>query len=268
MPRPGAPETVNSESVFVALSKLLDLAVAPLTWALVLGLVALLPRGSGRARAGLGAAALLVLVVFSSGPAAAGLTRLAEAGAPRTYRPDVVYDVAVVLSGMVDADASAASGEPEFTRAADRIVRALELVREGRVAALLLSGGAAFPRPGEPSEPERLRDRLVAWGVPADRIAVETASRNTRENAVESAKLLAARGARSILLVTSAAHAPRALGCFRAVGLSPDVLPVDHRAGTAGAGTWLPRASALETSTSALRELAGRAVYYVLGYTR
>jgi len=254
--------------VFVALSKLLDLLVAPLTWALLLGLLALLLRRAGRTRAALGLAALLVLALFSSGPVAAALSGLAEAGAPRTYRPEVVYDAAVVLSGMVDTDASAASGEAELTRAADRIVRALELFRAGRVRLLLLSGRDTSPRAGEPSEPELLRDRLVAWGVPADRIVVETESRNTRENAVESAKLLAARGAGSVLLVTSAAHARRALGCFRAAGLSPDVLPVDRRAGAPGRAAWLPRAGALETSTGALRELAGRAVYFVLGYTR
>lgn len=254
--------------MFVALSKVLDLAVGPLTWALVLGALALLPRRSPRAPVALGVSALLVLVVFSSGFVASALTRWSEAGAPRTYRPDVVYDAVVVLSGMVDEDASAASGQLELTRAADRIVRGFELFREGRARVLLLSGGPIFPRPGEPSEPERLRDRLVAWGVPPDRILVETASRNTRENAVESAKLLAARGARTVLLVTSAAHAARALGAFRAVGLTPDVLPVDHGTGTAGGRAWLPRATSLATSTAALRELAGRAVYYVLGYTR
>lgn len=254
--------------MFVALSKVLDLAAGPLTWALVLGALALLPRRSQRGRVALGVAALLVLVAFSTGAVASALTRWSEAGAPRTYRADVVYDAVVVLSGMVDGDASAASGQVELTRAADRIVRGFELFREGRARVLLLSGGPAFPRPGEPSEPERLRDRLVAWGVPPDRILVETASRNTRENAVASAKLLAARGARTVLLVTSAAHASRALGSFRAAGLTPDVLPVDHGAGSGGARSWLPRASALATSTAALRELAGRAVYYVLGYTR
>ena len=74
------------------------------------------------------------------------------------------------------------------------------------------------------------------------------------------------RGWRSLLLVTSAAHLPRALDCFRKVGLTPDALPVDYRAGGARAGGWLPRASALSKSTDVLRELAGRVVYRVAGY--
>jgi uncharacterized SAM-binding protein YcdF (DUF218 family) len=60
---------------------------------------------------------------------------------------------------------------------------------------------------------------------------------------------------------------PRALGCFRAVGLAPDALPVDHRA-SGGGGGWLPRAEALSASTEVLRELLGRVVYRVAGFSR
>jgi uncharacterized SAM-binding protein YcdF (DUF218 family) len=252
--------------MFVALSKVLDVAVEPLAWGLALGLAALLWRGGGRRRAALAGLALALPGLAALAPVADRLQRLAAAGAARTYRADAVYDAVVVLSGMVSSAATAASGEVELTAAADRIVRALELFRAGRARFLVLSGGEPIPVEGVASEPELLRDRLVAWGVPPERILVETASRNTRENAIESARLLAANGLRSVLLVTSASHAPRALGCFRAVGLTPDLLPVDHRAGSGGG--WLPRAASLERSTQALRELAGRLVYFLRGWTR
>jgi uncharacterized SAM-binding protein YcdF (DUF218 family) len=252
--------------VFVWLSKNLDLAFEPLAWGLVLGLAALLWRGGGRRRAALAAVALLVPAVAALAPVADKLQRLAGAGVERTFREDHVYDAVVVLSGMVSAEASAATDEVELNAASDRVVRALELFRAGRVRHVVISGGPPFPRGREPTEPELLRDRLVAWGVPAERILVETRSRNTRENAVETARLLAERKLESVVLVTSASHAPRALGCFRAVGLAPDLLPVDHRVG--GEGGWLPRATALARSTDALRELAGRAVYFVRGWTR
>ena len=98
----------------------------------------------------------------------------------------------------------------------------------------------------------------------------EAHSRNTRENAIESARVAAARGWRTLLVVTSAAHMPRALGCFRAVGLEPDALPVDRRAGDGPPSSrgWLPRAECLARSTLMLRELAGRVVYRALGYAR
>lgn len=254
--------------VFVTLSKLLDWFLAPLTWTLLLAAAALLLRRRVVLARALGAAATVVLVAFSSDLVADPLQRLAERGARSTYRPDVVYDAVVVLGGMVDASASRASGETELTEAADRVLRGLELVRDGRARNVLVSAGLVAPQPGDVTEADRLAARLAAWGVPPGRIVVEAASRNTRENAIHSGRMAAAHGWRTLLVVTSAAHVPRALGCFRAVGLEPDVLPVDRRAGDGRARGWLPRAGALAKSSEALRELAGRAVYRLAGYTR
>jgi uncharacterized SAM-binding protein YcdF (DUF218 family) len=254
--------------VFLLLSKVLDLAVAPITWVLALLLLAAAARGHARRQLVLGAGAGGVLVLFSLAPLSERLARLAEAGATRTFRPDATYDAVVVLGGLVDGAASRASGDDELTEAADRVTRALELWREGRVKAVVLSAGNAGLRPGEPSEADHLSARLQAWGVPAEAIVVEGRSRNTRENAIETARVVAERGYRSLVLVTSAAHMPRALGCFRAVGLAPDALPVDRHASDNRDDSWLPRASALAESTDALRELTGRAVYRVAGYTR
>jgi uncharacterized SAM-binding protein YcdF (DUF218 family) len=252
--------------VFLALSKTLDLAVAPLTWALALLVAAALLRRRGRTPWTLAGIAVAVLVAFSISPVDNALERAVEAGARSTFRPAVVYDAAIVLSGMVDDAASRRSGELELTQEADRVVRAFELWRTGHVRMIVLSGGSSQPFPGDVPEPDRLRDALVRWGVPPDAILVEDRSRNTRENAIEAARVAAARNLRSLLLVTSAAHVPRALGCFRAVGLAPDVLPVDRRAG--GGASWLPRAKFLAQSTAALHELAGRVVYWIVGYTR
>jgi uncharacterized SAM-binding protein YcdF (DUF218 family) len=254
--------------VFLALSKVLDLAVAPLSWALVLLGLAALMRRRGRWPLALGGAAGLVLLSFSAAPVAERLSRLAEAGAERTFRPEATYDAAVVLGGMLDPSASRASGEDELTDPVDRLTRALELFRAGRVKAIVISGGDVWPRPGVRPEAERLAARLQAWGVPAEALVVEGRSRNTRENALETARVVAERRLRSLLLVTSAAHMPRALGCFRAVGLEPDALPVDHRASDGEGESWLPRAAALSESTDVLRELLGRAVYRLAGYTR
>src|SRR2546430_728459 len=46
-------------------------------------------------------------------------------------------------------------------------------------------------------------------------LALETRSRNTYENAAESATIACARGLRRLLLVTSASHMPRAAALFR-----------------------------------------------------
>jgi uncharacterized SAM-binding protein YcdF (DUF218 family) len=252
--------------MFLALSKVLDVAVSPLAWALVLLAGALLSRRRPRMSSTLAAGALAILCGCSIEPVANAIMRRVEASAPSTYRPGTTYDAVIVLAGQVDAAASRATGRVELTAAADRVVAGFELLREGRARAVLLSGGLVDPEPGEPGEAVRLAGKLAAWGIAPDRIVVETNSRNTHENAVESARLVAAHGWKTLLLVTSVAHMPRALGCFREAGLSPDALPVDRRAGDGRGESWLPRAHALLQTTDALHELAGRLAYRVAGY--
>ena len=78
-----------------------------------------------------------------------------------------------------------------------------------------------------------------------------------------------ARGFHTVLIVTSAFHMPRAHGCFRAVGLEVDTLPVDFRSFAAPyRGEWIPRAKHLEESTEAIREWFGRFIYRVRGYSK
>jgi uncharacterized SAM-binding protein YcdF (DUF218 family) len=253
--------------VFVLLSKTLDVLVAPLSWSIALAALGLALRRRPRLASAAAALGLAVLVVFSLEPVADRLDAALEAGAPSTFRPGAPYDVVIVLTGMVDDAAARRSGELELTAAADRIVRAAMLLRAGAARDVLLTGGSPFPEAGDVPEAQRLRDLLVALGIDPGRITVEGLSRNTRENAVDSARIVAARGWRRLLVITSAAHAPRALGCFRAVGLDPDLLPVDRRAGDGARASWLPRSGALARSTAALRETAGRLVYRLRGWT-
>ncbi|MBJ6761719.1 YdcF family protein [Myxococcaceae bacterium JPH2] len=256
--------------MFLFLSKVLDLLLAPLTWALV-GLVAgtvlarRWPRGS-RVLLGLG---LAVLLAFSSEPVSAWLTRATEASAVSTWREEVVYDAVIVLGGGLDPSASERTGQPEYNAAVERVLRGFELLRAGRARQVLLSGGSLDPRPEAVVEADVLAKQLQEWGIAPERIITEGRSRNTRENALESARIIRERGWRSLLLVTSAAHMPRAAGCFAAVGLHPDTLVVDVRASNTPLSrmSWLPRAGALSQSTDVLRELAGRWVYRVRGWT-
>lgn len=248
--------------MFFVLSKVLDLLLAPLTWAMLLAGGAVLLRAR-RAAPWLSGATVAVLWVFSAEPVANELTRIAEAGVRSTVRPGVVYDAAIVLGGGIDPAASRGSGEMELGPAGDRILAGFALFQSGRVRNLLLSAGGP-----DPSEPVEADWGAAAWrslGVPADRVVRERQSRNTRENAEGSARIVRERGWNSLLLVTSAMHMPRAAATFRKAGLEVDVLPVDRRHGPKD-GSWLPRVESLERSSGALRELAGRLVYRAADY--
>jgi uncharacterized SAM-binding protein YcdF (DUF218 family) len=259
-------EREYSSAVFLWLSKILDLLLlSPLSWTLSLLAAALLLRRR-RGASWLLAAGIAVLVAFSLDPVSQALVLHAESTAPDTFRPDHTYDAVVVLGGFVDPAPSRRHGTVEFEDAVDRLLRGFELARAGKARYLLISGGTLWARPGDAGESELVGGKLRDWGIPADRIVLETRSLNTRENAVETARIARERDWRSLLVVTSAMHAPRALACFRAAGLSPDVLPVDWLGGDGRERRWLPRAEALRRSSLAIRELAGRLLYRWLGY--
>jgi uncharacterized SAM-binding protein YcdF (DUF218 family) len=96
-----------------------------------------------------------------------------------------------------------------------RIDCAVRLFQEGAARLLVLSGGGVGPVP----EAEIMRERALGWGVPEAALLIEPASRNTFENARETARLLGLRGLRSVLLVSHRIHLPRAILLFRYAGL-------------------------------------------------
>lgn len=58
-------------------------------------------------------------------------------------------------------------------------------------------------------------------------MTLETRSRNTYENAEFTKALVKPKPGERWLLVTSAQHMPRAVGCFRRVGFPVEAYPVD-----------------------------------------
>ena len=77
-----------------------------------------------------------------------------------------------------------------------------------------------------PGESELARDFWISLGVPNSKIIIENGSTNTRENAIETKKLLG--GDKRWLLVSSAAHLKRAHATFTKAGLKVDPIPVDY----------------------------------------
>lgn len=129
---------------------------------------------------------------------------------------------------------------------------------------IVVSGGNLPWHAGASPEAELAADLLVELGVPSSAIIVEVQSRNTYENAVNTAAIFEERGWTSGLLVTSAVHMPRALATFRKARL--DLVPVstDVQVRFPLYDTvldFLPDAEALEQTTSAMKEIIGSAVY-------
>ncbi len=255
--------------MFFVLSKTLDLLVAPITWVIVLALLGVPFRRKARQlprwRRLAPLAAVVVLVLFSNEVVSNALVRSLEAPPLQSYRPEITYDTVVLLGGLVDERASQTYGVSAYNDSVERLTVTFDLLRQDHAKTAIVSGGSDASI--SVVEAVALRNQLVAWGIADDRVIVEDKARNTRDNAVESARIIHERGFTTVLIVTSAFHMGRARGCFRAVGIDADTLPVDFR-GHESSSSLVPRAQYLENSTIALREWTGRAVYRVRGYSK
>jgi len=253
---------------------LLERLLMPL--GLVLGLSALsavLAR-----RRPLAALRLLFLAILLLAGASLPLTaRLLTRGLERGMEPPAVgelpsADVIVVLGGATGAKLPPRRSA-ELVDASDRLLQAARLYRAGKAPLVLASGGHAPGAGPLPAEAPEMAELLVEWGVSREAIEVETRSFSTRTNALESAAILKRRGARSILLVTSAAHMRRAAASFRAAlgtGVLVTPAPADVQAVLPVGSPLLavlPDAASLHATSMALREWEARFWYRVRGWT-
>ena len=252
---------------------LADFLFAPLSWALLFLLLALVlglrDRQSRVARV-LPLLALGGLWLFATPPVANALMRGLEVPVLTRMKDGVTYDAAVILTGVMDGNPSIDSGESAYNESVERVLVTFDLLRSGRVKSVLVSGTSWVPAAGEgETEARRVARDLERWGIDPARIAVEEVSRTTHENAVESAKVVLSHGWKSLLLVTSAAHMERARGCFRAAGMDVDTRAVDFESYDPEKRrvSLLPRAAALAESSAAIHEYVGRVVYRVRGWT-
>ncbi|OJY88555.1 MAG: hypothetical protein BGP25_02555 [Lysobacterales bacterium 63-13] len=176
-----------------------------------------------------------------------------------------LVDAIVVLGGGVDEDEHGIN----LQAGADRVWFGATLFHAGRAPLVILSGGSVEELgmiwPEAPAMAAFVKD----LGVPEAALVLESGSRTTRENAINTRPLLQARGINRILLVTSAQHMPRALATFRKLGIDAIAAPTDFEA-SRPTGYWLlrwmPSAAALERSSRALKEYIGIWVYRMSGW--
>ncbi len=134
-------------------------------------------------------------------------------------------------------------------------------------ARILFSGGSGQLFYDGANEAETAARMFASFGIDPGRIELEDRSRNTVENATLSHAVAKPQAGERWLLVTSAYHMPRSVGCFRAAGFPVEAYPVDFR--TRGwADATRPFASVgggLRRVDIAVREWIGLAAYRVTG---
>ena len=137
----------------------------------------------------------------------------------------------IVLGGVINPEVSIERGEISLDEAAERLTAAVELYRRYPTVRVVFAGGSANVLFPGPSEAEFAAIFLERFGIPRDRIELEGSSRNTMENAINTARLVMPKPGEKWLLITSASHMPRAIGLFRKAGFPVEAYPVDWQTG-------------------------------------
>jgi uncharacterized SAM-binding protein YcdF (DUF218 family) len=213
--------------------------------------------------------ALLVLWVSSMPIVAATLYGKLEQDFPPVALADIPVSECIVLLGGVVEPVLYPRVDIEMNEAVDRVYKAAQLYRAGKGDVLIVAGGDQLRLPYEQPEAELVQALLVEWGVPVSAIVLDGASRNTRENAVNSSVLMEKLGCDTPLLVTSAAHMARSVAAFEKIGVEVFAVSADVRVIRDSRVTvfdFLPDAGALLMTTEAVREWLGRRVYEFRGW--
>lgn len=219
-------------------------------------------------------AALAGFYWVASVPVVADLlaTRFHARGARQVTLADVNGANAIVVLGAGIHTHYVAGGhtvpipDPQTVYNAIEAARIYHLFPEG--LPVLASGGRQANGAEEEIESNILKEWLIRAGVPADRIELESSSRDTHEQAQQVAPLLKRRHWERFVLVTPAVHGPRAASVFRRQGVDPIPASAPYSSEEDGAriARWMPTIGALHVSQRAMYDYSAWAYYWARGW--
>lgn len=256
---------------FFTLSRIFWALAAPSNLLIFIAVLGLAFMATGSRRLGLGCIVLAV-----AGQVLTGLTPLPNHIASPLeerfppFRPDDRPVDGIILLGGAEVNAVALSRRmPAVNDAGERVIVFASLARRYPEAQLVFTGAVqAFGESGA-TEVAAVSAALADVGVDLKRVQFETRARNTAENARFTKALVNPAPGSRWLLVTSAFHMPRAMGCFRAADFSVIATPVDYR--TVGPealnGAFSRAAEGQDLTDVAMKEWVGLLVYYLTGRT-
>lgn len=253
--------------MFFYLSKLLLVFLSPFFWFIVFtGVFFFWPKQLYKKRARI--LAVSIFVFFSNTIIFNQFCRLWEIhGTP--IEEVKTYEVGIVLGGMSEFnnDLQVLS----IRRGGDRIWQAITLYKKGKIKKILLTGDNGYITDRGLHESDQMKEVLVSWGIPEKDILVESVSKNTHENALETKKLLTVSypHVEKCLLITSGVHMRRAKACFERENVICDTYSTDLYTGPQNAFFWdqlLPDVDTFSNWNMLIKEWVGYVTYDVVGY--
>lgn len=215
--------------MFFILSKTVAFLLLPsnLLIALILAGLVLMATRWRRAGRRLAATSFVLLLLLAFLPVGRYLGHFLENRFPPWDPARGAPDGIVVLGGVIDPVISRTRGQTALTDSAERVTIIAKLAHDYPNARIIFSSGDASLFANQGAEADYLYPLLDSFGVPRTRVTLENRARNTVENATFTKALVQPKPGERWLLVTSAQHMPRAIGCFRRIGFPVEAYPVD-----------------------------------------
>lgn len=254
--------------MFFILSKVLDFLLSPFLWVFIVFLYAFFGKRPARKKKALFAG--LFLLFFFSNSFIANKAFHAWEGDPVSLSTLKDYNTAIVLTGVAEYRKGHAD-RVFFGKGADRVIHTVQLYKLGKVKKILISGGSGALSGEKIAEADQLKLVFRFCGVPDSDIILENQSRNTKESSRYTKSLIdSLRINGEFLVVTSAFHMPRSVGCFEKAGLKVDAYPVDFYSNDSEIDLEeliIPSVDAISKWTLLIHEIFGFWVYKVMGYS-
>jgi uncharacterized SAM-binding protein YcdF (DUF218 family) len=194
----------------------------------------------------------------------------------RRYRPiadrreAAGADAIVLLGGGINEVSSdpVVLADPSHDTAL-RIVEAVRVFRLLEGQPIIVASGGRVSIRQQSAEGDVIAAELARLEVPVDRVLVEATSRTTREQATIVTGLLASRGIRRFVLVTSPTHMWRSVLVFRAQGADVIASPSPSLSPEAASRPFfMPNGESLLLSDDAVYESFGTLYYWGRGWFR
>lgn len=252
--------------MFFILSKVLAFMIMPMVWVVFCFLYAYFTKIE-RKKKNFFKLGIVILLIFSNSFLFNEAARLWEIPATK-FEHLKQYEYGIVLGGMSVYDQE--MDRAQFFRGVDRLVQTVELYRLKKIKKIIFTGGSGRVFQPEMKEGRYLKRYLLYMGIPESDFIIESESNNTRENAVLTKKMIDEQNIKGdFLLITSAFHMRRSIGCFNKAGLAVVPYSTDRYAGPSKFDLdylLLPTASCMNDWTNLIHEWIGYMVYKLKGY--
>ena len=182
---------------------------------------------------------------------------------PRIEMIQEEFEGLILLGGALSSLETEHRGIPIYNMAGARILEFIQLALKHPDKPIIFTGTAA-----EAANAEKVFESV---GIDMNRVTIESAAKDTRDNAQNSYDLVQPKAGSKWVLVTSAFHMPRSVGLFRKAGWDVIPYPVNHLgSGDYSKLSWLLGLNRMNLAawSVAMKEWAGMYNNYREGYSR